>query len=274
MTTALGVSLAPASSLGAGRLAALFTAAYADYWFPVELDAAAFERMARTNDIDLDASRVAAAAGDPVGVAMLGVRSDAGWIGGMGVVPDLRRRGIGELLLRDVLDAARGLGLRRVTLEVLEQNEGARRLYERLGFTPTRALDIWTLPGGQAGETGATRAADVDEALRLIRAARAAREPWQRSDETLAHLRDLDSATQALVTDGGAVVYRVSHGQASLVQLAATTSDVARDLISAVAAGVSRVAFLNVQSDDAAAAAFEELGGTLASRQVELAVTL
>jgi GNAT superfamily N-acetyltransferase len=272
MSTALGVSLAPASSLGAGRLAALFTAAYAGYWFPVELDAAGLERMARTSDLDLDASRVAAAAGDPVGVAMLGVRNDAGWIGGMGVVPDHRRRGIGVLLMRDVLDAARGLGLRRVTLEVLEQNEGARRLYERLGFAPIRGLDIWTLPGGQGVETGAARAADVDEALRRIRAARAAPEPWQRADETLAHLRTLDSATKALVTDDGAVVYRVTDGQASVIQLAAATSAAARDLISAVAAGASRLTFLNVPSDDPAAAGFEELGGTLASRQLELAV--
>jgi hypothetical protein len=192
----------------------------------------------------------------------------------MGVVPDLRRRGIGELLMRDVLDAARGLGLRRVTLEVLEQNEGARRLYDRIGFSPTRLLDIWTLPGGQAGDAGTTRAVDVEEALRRIRAARVAPEPWQRADETLAHLRGLDSATKAVVTDDGAAVYRVTDGQASVVQLTAETSETARDLIAAVAAGASRVTFLNVPSDDAAVTAFEELGGTLASRQIELAVEL
>jgi ribosomal protein S18 acetylase RimI-like enzyme len=274
VSIALGISVAPAASLDADRLAALFTAAYAGYWFPIELDAAGLERIVRTSDLDLDASRVAAAAGDPVGVAMLGVRGDAGWIGGMGVLPDLRRRGIGELLLGEVLDAARGLGLQRVTLEVLEQNEGARRLYDRIGFSPTRLLDIWTLPGGQAGDAGRARAVDVDEALRRIRAARAAPEPWQRADETLAHLRNLDSATKALVTDDGAAVYRVTDGQASVVQLAAATTRTARDLIATVAAGATRVTFLNVPSDDPAVAAFEELGGTLASRQIELAFEL
>jgi GNAT superfamily N-acetyltransferase len=273
MGPATAVSLAPASSLDPERLAALFTAAYSGYWFPIQLDGAGFERMARTNDLDLDSSRIASAAGEEVGIGMLGVRAETGWIGGMGVIPDRRRQGIGEHLLLDLLDAARGLGLRRVTLEVLEQNEGARRLYERLGFTPTRALDIWTLPGGQAVER-ATRTVDVDEALARIRAGRTAPEPWQRSDESLTRLRGTDAETKAVVAEGGAAVYRVTDGQASIVQLAAATTDAARELISAIAAKASRVAFLNVPSDEPATVALAELGGTLASRQVEMVVSL
>jgi len=46
----------------------------------------------------------------------------------------LRGRGIGTSLMHRVFEEARRLGARRATLEVRRSNEGARRLYERLGF--------------------------------------------------------------------------------------------------------------------------------------------
>lgn len=55
-------------------------------------------------------------------------------INNVAVRPALRGRGLGTALLRDVLDGAAALGAARATLEVRASNEGARRLYERLGF--------------------------------------------------------------------------------------------------------------------------------------------
>jgi ribosomal-protein-alanine N-acetyltransferase len=48
--------------------------------------------------------------------------------------PPFRGQGIGTRLLEHVLAEGRRLGARRATLEVRASNEGARRLYERLGF--------------------------------------------------------------------------------------------------------------------------------------------
>ena len=48
--------------------------------------------------------------------------------------PQFRGQGLGSTLLRHVLAEARRLGAKRATLEVRGSNEGARRLYERLGF--------------------------------------------------------------------------------------------------------------------------------------------
>src|SRR5207247_3539019 len=48
--------------------------------------------------------------------------------------PAYRGRGLGTALLTHVLGEARRLGARRATLEVRSSNEGARRLYEHLGF--------------------------------------------------------------------------------------------------------------------------------------------
>jgi len=49
---------------------------------------------------------------------------------------DRRGRGLGELLLRRMMDQAAEYGMHRMTLEVRVSNERAQRLYERLGFEP------------------------------------------------------------------------------------------------------------------------------------------
>jgi ribosomal protein S18 acetylase RimI-like enzyme len=56
---------------------------------------------------------------------------------GMWVAGHARGRGVGEVLVGQVVDDARGRGLARVTLDVAEANQPARKLYARLGFRPT-----------------------------------------------------------------------------------------------------------------------------------------
>ena len=48
--------------------------------------------------------------------------------------PQYRGRGLGTALIRHILAEGTRLGARRATLEVRASNQGARRLYERLGF--------------------------------------------------------------------------------------------------------------------------------------------
>jgi ribosomal protein S18 acetylase RimI-like enzyme len=63
-----------------------------------------------------------------------------GAIQNLGVLPELRGRGLGSALLLQALDGFRRLGLRRALLEVTAVNEGAVRLYRRLGFYRARTL--------------------------------------------------------------------------------------------------------------------------------------
>jgi ribosomal protein S18 acetylase RimI-like enzyme len=56
---------------------------------------------------------------------------------GMWVDPAARGLGVGELLVRTVLEAAAEQGLHRVVLEVAHENGPAVALYQRLGFVPT-----------------------------------------------------------------------------------------------------------------------------------------
>ena len=53
---------------------------------------------------------------------------------GMGLLPEYRGRGLGRLLVEDVLRRSWAFGLTRVELEVYASNLAAIRLYERTGF--------------------------------------------------------------------------------------------------------------------------------------------
>src|SRR5207244_401523 len=159
---------------------------------------------------------------------------------------------------------ARARGLREVSLEVLVQNDPARRLYEKLGFEPMRELAIWELGPVEGGDA---REVPLDEAIAEIRPRRAAREPWQRDDATVEHLRSREPAPVGLAVDSGAAIVRASGARNSVLQLAA---DEPRPLLAAAAPLV----WLNVPADDPATGALQDLGGTVTERQLELALTL
>ncbi len=66
--------------------------------------------------------------------------SGIGAIQNLGVIPSRRGRGAGEALLHQALLGFRAAGLERALLEVTAQNDGAVRLYRRLGFRRVRVV--------------------------------------------------------------------------------------------------------------------------------------
>lgn len=63
-----------------------------------------------------------------------------GSIQNVGVVPEHRNRGLGQALVWQSLHGFRDRGLRRAYLEVTADNDGALRLYHRLGFRKMKTL--------------------------------------------------------------------------------------------------------------------------------------
>jgi ribosomal protein S18 acetylase RimI-like enzyme len=53
------------------------------------------------------------------------------------VTPTWRQRGIGQTVSQAVVTWAREKGARTIVLSVSDWNEGARHVYESIGFTPT-----------------------------------------------------------------------------------------------------------------------------------------
>jgi hypothetical protein len=67
-------------------------------------------------------------------------RSGLGAIQNLGIVPEHRGRGLGSALMMKALNGFRRAGLRRAYLEVTAQNDGAIKLYRRLGFAKARTV--------------------------------------------------------------------------------------------------------------------------------------
>ncbi len=67
------------------------------------------------------------------------------WIGGMYVIPPLRRRGVARTLLRACVAYARGRGC---SVAGLDASDMGRPLYLAEGFTPVTTTTRWARPGG------------------------------------------------------------------------------------------------------------------------------
>ncbi|MGW3169516.1 bifunctional helix-turn-helix transcriptional regulator/GNAT family N-acetyltransferase [Streptomyces sp. NPDC001153] len=118
------------------RNAALYAAEYgwnADYEGLVARIVADF---AEDHDPHLERVWIAEQAGRPVGCVMC-VRDDAPGTARLRLLlvePEARGHGIGDRLVRAVIDFARGVGYRDLALWTNDVLDGARRIYQRHGF--------------------------------------------------------------------------------------------------------------------------------------------
>ncbi len=232
------MTLVPSDQFSYAELAELFTRGYEGYFVPMHIDEGTMKFIVESWDIDLDRSRVAPGEG----VAILGVRGERGYVSGLGVVMDARRKGLGRALMEAILEDAPPV----VTLEVIEQNEPAIKLYESMGFERTRILEVWSLPEQPEVEARTVEPSPLGQAD----------VPWQRADASL------PSDYERLEVDGGAIL--VKGG--GVLQLDAENEDAAVALLSRGRA----LHFVNVPEGDVASAAMQRLGGELSLRQYEM----
>lgn len=263
----MALELQPATSLSDEELATLFTSSYDGYLMPFAVDAATMRFLTETFDLDRAASVVAVRGGERVGLANLARRGPDAWVGGVGVVPAERRRGTGRRLMRALHENARSRGVERIWLEVIVANTGAIALYEQLGYTHVRDLEVWSLPGAPS-EANANEV-DAEDAHAWIREHRLAREPWQRDDASLAKATDV----RGVMVDGAAAVVRVDGGRVSVVQVAGDEEPL-RELLRGVRSLGGAVSVLNLPAGQPASLALAALGGSADVRQHEMLLQL
>lgn len=259
--------IVPAASLALDELTGLFNAGYSGYLTPVSVDGAGMRRHLGHNDIDLGVSRVTVTDA-PVSFVLVGRRGSEAWIGGLGTVPAARRQGVAEYTLSAALQSAAGDGALSVRLEVLERNEAAIALYEKLGFTTIRRLVVCALRG-LPPPRGSWREIPVDAAREWIGAHRRSAEPWQRGDAALDHVRVSGEAVSGIAVDDGngggataAMVWAPDALTPWVVQLAARDEEAAEGALlaaGALAAG-KPVGLLNFPIGEPVAAAVSALG--------------
>jgi GNAT superfamily N-acetyltransferase len=130
-------------------------AAFRDCWGKDEPSAELIRRTASQLLEDPQADFLLAfdGAGEAVGVCQLRYRlsvwtgSEDCWLEDLFVTERARGGGYGRELVEGAFESARARGVRRIELDVNEQNESALRFYESLGFTtdpkpPGRTLFI------------------------------------------------------------------------------------------------------------------------------------
>ncbi len=77
---------------------------------------------------------VAKTGGRCVGYAGFWNVSGEGGITNVAVLPEYRRRGVGSLIIEEMIHTANALNLELLTLEVRKSNSAAQRLYRKYGF--------------------------------------------------------------------------------------------------------------------------------------------
>ena len=88
-------------------------------------------RAARKNAIRLKLMRTLFA---PVWRILETIPEGDFYVQGIAIEPELRGAGIGSLLMNDIENRAKASGSNRLSLDVSAKNDGARRLYKRLGM--------------------------------------------------------------------------------------------------------------------------------------------
>ena len=231
----------PASEVSPEALTRAWNAAYAGYFVDVSRDMAGVLEHVSDHSVDLERSIVLLEGAEPVGLSLLGVRPDRsaggstgasigvsagerGWVGGFGIAPAHRGRGLAGGLVRDQLDVARCSGLHAVDLEVLTQN-WAQKVYARAGFGVVRRLlvmvgslrapDVDKRGRSVAKTVSWSSARDAEDLLRATGAVTRRRAPWGRDP---LHLRLHDGlevlsvpAGEGATRPAAVLVVRVDH---------------------------------------------------------------
>lgn len=254
---------------------------YQGYRFKVVMTPERFLEDSRIHDVDLTSTFLALDDGAPVGITLVARRGEASWIAGMGVRPDLRGRGIGTELLGRAQDRLRGLGVRTIELEVLVENDVARRCYTSAGFAAYRRYTCFRgtatrVPWG--GQASRVVKAVADKILAQWPQLHRAQPCWQRSHTTLQHrageLRGLVAA------QGGRTVATLLYSENAVADVgwrpeAGSPLDRPLHELLLAAFGPSRpFAIVNVPSDDPLAQVASESGFEIYADQLDMRCTL
>ncbi|MDB4895134.1 MAG: Acetyltransferase, gnat family protein [Firmicutes bacterium] len=269
------MELKRASQFTVSELSQLWNRGYIGYFVPIQFTDAQMEGHIRISDLDLEHSVIAMDGDTPAAFSFLAVRGQRGWIGGVGVAPEYRGRGVASALFAGHTGVIRReTNLSHVQLEVFVQN-WAQKVYERHGFATTRQLSLYegTLPAGR-------RAPDVQSGAVFPLLAHSERlhgewvPCWQREPAGLT--KSLPPTAQALWTGPadaptGYLIYNMREQGIGITDAAASDTATAATLLDGLAQahpGVT-VRIVNEPEGSPAAQALTALGCEETSAQYE-----
>jgi len=277
----------PVSEVDFDTFTAAFNHAYSDYFLPTVMTPASFRALMVRDDLDPDTSVAALDNGIIVGTGLLGIRDRTGWIGGMGVIPERRRQGIGRQMMDYLLHRAREHHLTEVALEVIEKNLGAHKLYRQVGFTEQRYLLVLdrepgTLPD-RLHSPFQIESRPLEELLEYYEAFHDIPNCWQRALPSLAGLGIHHVQGWAALDNHEIVGYAIGWANTQVLRLvdfatkpAAHRVAIAQTLLTHIHRQFPEAYgdCYNIAEDDPVLPAYEALRYTVLFRQIEMRLAL
>lgn len=239
------------SGFDMGALHSAMLDSFSDYIVPLQPDADTFQAALRSRGFDPEASYVAVDDGEVIGFWNVATRDTKRYLIGSGTLIGHRRKGLASRLGTAAINAAKNAGIESFWLEVIEGNEGAERLYKKMGFDAIRKLDCYRLDH-PSPDPSSCELADFGAVANAIQRYSVWEPTWQNAAETISGLQ----LTSFLHEKGGVIV-----GVGGLLhQIAASDSRALKDLLAA-AATVGPLTLVNVDSGDSVLSALlQELG--------------
>ena len=210
------------SGFDLGALHSAMLAAFSDYIVPLQPDANTFKVALSSRGFDPEASFVAFDDDEVIGFWNVATRNTKRYLIGSGTRIGHRGRGLASRLGMAAIRAAENAGSESFWLEVIEGNEGAERLYRKMGFNVTRKLDCYRLDH-PSPDLSSCKLSDFGTVANAIQRYSTWEPTWQNATETIsgAHL------TSFLHEKGGAII-----GAGGLVhQIAASDPSALADLL-------------------------------------------
>ena len=213
--------LLPANTYTLDELTEAYNQTRTDYLIPMPMNPGRLNEYMTLYDVDLPCSRVAVAGRNIIGLAMLGLRPQQGWVTRLGVLPEGRRKGTGRALLEALLEQAEANRAPEVWLEVIKGNEPALNLFLQFAFQSTRELIVGRRPPRATQNTAALLAAHKifylqHEEVIDLHCSRRERMNWLNAVETMRNVRSLASL---LIDDAEPVpLHQTTHLSGILVE--------------------------------------------------------
>ncbi len=212
-----GISNRPVAECTAAEVADALTKSFEGYVMPVNVSAQGYERRFRPENVDPFASYVHFQERRPVAVVLVARRGWTSRIAAMAVAPEARGRGLAKRIMRGVIGEAVERGDRSLLLEVFKHNTPAVKLYEGLGFRPSRRLVGYHHdPGATSDAADGFMELDPLDFARVVAREGESGLPWMLAAETLsgavspAQAFHLDHRAYALIGDPEANVIHLT----------------------------------------------------------------
>lgn len=111
---------------------------FSDYVIPMRVTTQYFLEFLRSVGGKVSNVHVATDGARIVGYVNPVIDGKESWVGGVGVLPGYRRKGIGSRLMEAAEEFSRAEGAEEISLEYILGNDRAERLYKRLGYREHR----------------------------------------------------------------------------------------------------------------------------------------